>query len=210
MATKTGSNHLYFQSQRREVPDYDSGNAETGNERSFDSGHETSMMRDASIQQGNGIVRRTSRQPRPSTGDKKKLNGMYVSPFILSAEKKAQERARQYQDAKRSAQKPEWNDKFAPTGSLFDPTIHKQEIFKLRPRKKVEEEEQKRAEQQLHNRTHTHHDQNEVVNFKPNGHSRMTIKTSGVRNSCCLLVNTYRFTHILLAFCAATRAFRFR
>jgi hypothetical protein len=138
------------------------------------------MMRDASIQQGNGIVRRTSRQPRPSTGSKKKWSEKYVSPFILSAEKKAQERARQYQEAKRRIQKPEWNDKFAPTGSLFDPTIHKQEIFKLQPRKKAEEEEQIRAEQQLHNRTHTHHDQNEVVNFKPSGHSRMTIKTSGV------------------------------
>jgi hypothetical protein len=143
------------------------------------------MMRDASIQQGNGMVRRTSKKPNSSANGHQKWTEKYVSPFVQSAERKAKERARLYrmQEAQRRAEKPQWNDKFAPTSSLFDPTIQKQEIFKLQPRKKVEEEEKRRADQQSHNHTHTRHDAEEVVNFKPNGHSRMTIKTSGVRET---------------------------
>ena len=179
MTKETGSTHLYFQSQRRDILDYDSGNAETGNERSFDDGRETSIMRDQSIQQGNGLIRR----PRIShqTANKKKMNDKYVSPFILSAEKRAQERARQYQESKRMQRRPEWNESTAPTGSLFDPTIHKQEIFKIRPRNKIDDKDPRRREQTgLGNRDRVHHKEEDVVNFSPNGRSRMVLRTSGV------------------------------
>lgn len=188
MATQAGAPHLYFQTQRREVTGYESGIAETANECSFDSVVNTSNLRDVSIQQGDGHIRRprtnTSNNRSMTNGNRKKISDKYVSPFILSAEKRAQERARQYQESKRKARRPEWDDHLAPTGSLFDPTIHKQEIFRLQPRRKTGDGEHRRSDtQQQHQRppaTHVKHHEEEAVTFKPNGWSRMTIKTSGV------------------------------
>lgn len=60
---------------------------------------------------------------------------LYVSPFVVMAEQRANERAKLALQARRSSRKPrEWNsDTSAP--SLFDPNLKKQEIFKLQPRK---------------------------------------------------------------------------
>lgn len=193
--TSTGSKNLYFRSEYRDSTDYDSGAAETGNERSFDSGNGT--MRDQSIQQGNGLIRRTTRKSNSTVGKKKINDNKYISPFILSAEKKAQERARLYQEQKRRQRRPEWNDRPVQSGSLFDPSIHKQEIFKIEPRRKTTESiNNNKHEQYYEDRQRPHSTsrldpRNSSIDdgrVRNPGRSGMTIRTQGVSLICIVML----------------------
>jgi hypothetical protein len=69
----------------------------------------------------------------------------YVSPFILNAKKKAEERAKLARMKMRKNHSPSRNEwDITPVNSgLFDPTIRKQEIFRLGPRSQKNEEEEK-------------------------------------------------------------------
>jgi hypothetical protein len=96
--------------------------------------------RDQSIQEGNGLIRRmnSSYISTKSVGNKLKKRGdsSYVSPYIKLAEQRAQDRVA---SAKKSSKKKplkvdlEWDPKTTPN-ALFDPTIRKQDIFRLQPR----------------------------------------------------------------------------
>jgi hypothetical protein len=193
MASATQTNHFYFQTQRKEAGGYDSGNGETANDRSFDSVMNASNMRDQTIQQGDGTIRRP-RSNRPAIpGAQRKWSEPYISPYVLLAEQRARERTaqRKRQLAQQQRERPAWDDHAAPSGSLFDPTIHKQEIFKLKPRNNAQEglaehsrEVTRGIPKQRAPIKHVAHQENDMVNFKPNGWSRMTIKTSGVSTMC--------------------------
>lgn len=78
------------------------------------------------------------KQENKSLNASKKESFKYVSPFILIAEQRAKERARKAL-ATRSRNAAtlatqSWNDDTS-TPSLFDPSLKKQELFKVQPRK---------------------------------------------------------------------------
>lgn len=89
----------------------------------------------------------------------------YISPFILLAEKRANDRIQQRKQVIRNKQTKEWNQNTS-TNSLFDPTIKKQDIFKIQPKKT------NTAMSKLNDENTT-----PIVDNK----QRLTIKTTGVR-----------------------------
>lgn len=193
MSSSAGTKHFYFQTTRREVNENDADAEDHPNNRSFDSVANTSNMRDQGIQQGDGGIRRPRSNRTTYIGSNRKWTEKYVSPFVLLAEQRARERARQHKLSRAQPQRPAWDDKIAPTGTLFDPTIHKQEIFKIQPRNKAAEPEVTQLTVRKHRapstqNMHVRHQAEDAVQFKPNGWSRMTIKTSGVITDWSALV----------------------
>lgn len=176
------TNQLYFVEKQEKDFDNECGNGET----SFAS--HRSEMRDQGIQSGNGnirqIVPKRKVKSNPSTKIKQSDHYKYVSPFIQSAELKAKQRAEQYLTAKRrEKQRNDWNSNIAPTGSLFDPTIHKQEIFKLQPRNRSSTENIQNVVHRNFANSQGHEDASAAltVNQLNNGRARMTMRSSGVR-----------------------------
>lgn len=147
-------------------------------------------VRDQSVQSGNGNVRRpNSKKANSKAGPGKFVSNpyssSYVSPFIQSAERRAIERARQYAADKLKKPKPDWNSEASPRGNLFDPTIHKEDIFKLRPRippsKKGTQQAQETTE---HTRSNTLHQENDAVRvgrIDMKSRPKMTLRSSAVR-----------------------------
>lgn len=179
---KKGDNHLYFDVQERRVAD--SGTAMENSSYGVD-------VRDQSIQQGNGQIRRSKSRPttsssRPTNMKHNAYAYAYVSPFIQSAELRAQERARMGA-AKRRKQQAEWNSEVAPRGNLFDPTIHKEDIFKLQPRRPKSASDQAGQEADgpvQHNQTNTRHRDDDMVRvgkIDSTMRPKMTMRSSGVR-----------------------------
>lgn len=97
----------------------------------------------------------------------------YVSPFILNAKRKAEERAKLARMKLKKKQSPvrnEWDQTPSNTG-LFDPTIRKQEIFRLGPRNA----EQPLAEQRPSSNRDQYDDENHpqrITRAIPTSHSK--------------------------------------
>jgi len=211
-----GDNHLYF-----EVHDHivkDSGT--DMNNQSNQSGD----VRDQSVQQGNGQVRRVKSKQgrsasRPTNIKHNAYSNAYVSPYIQEAEYRAQERTRKHtEDAKKNKPKPGWNSETSPRGNLFDPTLQKQEIFKLGPRKVASDSSRNAMNDNQavlpdHSHTGTKHrddDEVRVGRVDPSMRPKLTMRASAVRLQCqtqfdsawplyfCSGQYPYRTIHILI------------
>lgn len=204
---RKGTNHLYFIEKQERQPEYDS---ETANERSFDS--HGSEVRDQGVQSGNGNIRQIVPRIRSrgygSAKVKQSDHYKYVSPFVQKAEQKAQERARQYKEAKKRQPQPEWNANIAPTGSLFDPTIHKQEIFKLQPRKPAGNVHDQRTTQSASATMRQHETRSVETAQSGNSRSRMTIRSSGVSRNIFLWWHVCALNNDTMTLIFARRRFR--
>lgn len=181
---KRGTNHLCYVEKQERQADYDTGDGDTGNERSFDS--HGSQMRDQGIQSGNGNIRRIApRQMKSTTKPAAKItqsqHWKYESPYVQAAKLIAQARANQHKDArnKQQRQQREWNTNSAPTGSLFDPTIHKQEIFKLQPRNRASIETKQGTNTATRNNSAQQDQENNSLSNN-NARTRITMRASSV------------------------------
>lgn len=103
----------------------------------------------------------------PNYHDNKKAKRVqpYISPFILEARRKAEERARQAKTSRSKVpSKNDW-DNNNHTPGYFDPHLKKQEIFKISPRNQRKEQENQ---------------QSRVSPEQSPKRSKLTMKTNGV------------------------------
>lgn len=183
---RTGGNHLYFEVHDRVIQDSET-DMNTNSQQGAD-------VRDQSIQQGNGQVRRMkpkqgSSSSRPAIMKHNAYSNAYISPYIQEAELRAQERTRQHTDAKKKQPRTGWNSETSPRGNLFDPTLQKQEIFKLGPRKVTSDVGQMANNSPAvttdHVHSHTRHRDNDEVRVgkvDPSFRPKMTMRSSSVRS----------------------------
>ena len=192
LTSDSGSKHLYFEVNQRPMTEevVHSNYRTAGIVQDQDTSFGT---RDQSVQEGNGLIRRTSRRLNTSKSSGSRVNQArpfrkhtdqtYISPFILLAEKRAQERAQQQlqpADIRRHKKATDWDTNTSAT-RLFDPTIHKQEIFKLPPRRPAQKGNKT---ENTNTNNYDQEDQNQASELKQSnsatGKSRMTIRTTGV------------------------------
>lgn len=128
----------------------------------------------------------TQRQKTPTNTNRKSTSKpvKYVSPFILNATRKAEERSRQaLLQAKTRANRKnnEWDTNTSGSG-LFDPTLKKLEIFRIVPRHLRNQKPHyisSDSETDVPKERKEGHDQNYVPTT--NTDTKYTIRTQGVR-----------------------------
>ena len=106
-------------------------------------------------------------------------NKPYVSPFVKEASRRAEQRSVIHKVKHVEEKSYSWNENMKPdpkTNGLFDPYLHKEEIFKVRPRKASPEKEVNNS--LIRNQIEAF---NEMRPESPKN-SKKTIKTIGVRN----------------------------